>query len=59
MNEQDILNIVNIAFENEIEADSYIDEEENIVPYIDGKERFFKEVTEKLKKLFEDNDLTK
>jgi hypothetical protein len=55
MNEQDILKIVEDAFDNQITTKSEI----AVHTEFSEKHYFLKEVSDKLKKLFEDNDLTK
>jgi hypothetical protein len=58
MEEKDILKIVEDAFDNQITADGWLDDGTPMATIV-GKELFLKEVTEKLKKLFEENDLSK
>ena len=58
MNEQDILKIVEEAFDNQITADGWLDFGTPMAT-IYGKQFFLKEVSEKLKTLFNDNDLSK
>ena len=58
MNESDILNIVETAFDNNIEADGWLDRG-TAMGTIMGKEDFMKQVADELKKLFDDCDLSK
>lgn len=55
MNEEDILEIVENAFDDQISAEAW----ENCGADVIGKEFFLKQVKDELKKLFEDNDLSK
>lgn len=55
MNEEDILEIVENAFDDQISAEAW----ENCGASVIGKPDFLKEVTDKLKLLFEANDLSK
>jgi hypothetical protein len=58
MNEKDILKLVQETFDEEITAHSA----ETILGsevWIEGRDKFEQSLEEKLKKLFEDNDLSK
>ena len=55
MNKQDIIKIIEDAMHNNLWA---IGGDEGWSPYIEGKPEFFKEVSEKLDKLFNANDLS-
>lgn len=58
MNETDILKIVEEAFDNQISSEGWEDFGQPMSE-VTGKEFFLKEVSEKLKLLFEDSDLSK
>lgn len=58
MKEEDILKIIDETFDEKISSYAF----ESILgleSYVDGKEEFMKSVKEKLKILFNDNDLSK
>ena len=58
MNENDILKIVEDAFDDQITADGWLDDGTPMAT-IEGKEFFMKQVADKLKNLFDENDLSK
>lgn len=58
MNEKDILEIVENAFDDQISANGWLDDGTPMAT-IEGKHFFMKQVADKLKTLFEDNDLSK
>lgn len=58
MNENDILKIVEDAFDDQITADGWLDDGTPMGTIV-GKQFFMKQVADKLKKLFDENDLSK
>ncbi len=58
MKQDDILKIVEDAFDDQIEAEGWLDDGTPMGSII-GKQFFIKQVADKLKKLFDENDLSK
>jgi hypothetical protein len=58
MTEQDILKIVEDAFDDQITADGWLDDGTPMAT-VEGKQFFMKQVADKLKKLFDENNLSK
>lgn len=58
MTEKDILKIVEDAFDDQITADGWLDDG-TPMGTIEGKQFFMKQVADKLKNLFDENDLSK
>jgi hypothetical protein len=58
MNEKDIMKIVEDAFDDQISAEAWSDDGTPMAD-ITGKQFFLNQVEEKLKKLFNDSDLSK
>lgn len=58
MNEKDILKIVEDAFDDQLTVKCWLDDG-SPMETIEGKEFFMKQISDKLKKLYDEHDLSK